>query len=112
MTVQVTALRLGKTMQLLRRRAAKGGCAPSNDEIAQAIGMGQQSYQPWDRCRGFQRKSHEAGAVMVRALEHLGMISVERGRNWRRIILNETGQLLDKRRVVHHDGLPKQRIRV
>ena len=98
MTVAATNERIAKTLALLRRRAAQGLPAPSNDEIAKAIGMGSQRYQPHDRMRGWRHKSHEAGAVMVLALEYCGLISVERGRNWRRITLLETGQVLHPRR--------------
>lgn len=91
MTVAVTARRLRLGLALIRRHCELGLPAPTNYQLAVAIGMGEQRYQPHDRLRGVgtngQRwRKPEAGTVVVRALEILGRIEVQRiGRN-RRII--------------------------
>lgn len=98
MTVAATQERMAKTLALLKQRAARGMPAPSNDEIAKAIGMGKQRFQPADRTQGWRHKSHEAGAIMIAALEYCGLIEVERGRNWRRIKIRGSGEVLPPRR--------------
>lgn len=91
MTVAVTARRLRLGLALIRRHCELGLPAPTNYQLAVAIGMGEQRYQPHDRLRGVgtngQRwRKPEAGTVVVRALEILGRIEVQRiGRN-RRVI--------------------------
>ena len=99
MTVAATKDRLEKTLQYLKRRADQGLPAPTNREIAlKALGMGKQVFQPWDRVIGIKWKKAEHGAVMIAALESQGYIAVERGRNWRRIFLLQTGQVLEPQR--------------
>ena len=99
MTVAATRERLEKTLAYLKRRAELGMPAPTNREIAlRALGMGKQHFQPWDRTQGIRSKKPEHGAVMIRQLEAAGLILVERGRNWRRIVLVETGQVLEPQR--------------
>lgn len=99
MTVAVTDERLEKTLAFLKRRADQGLPAPTNREIAlKALGMGKQVFQPWDRVTGIRTKKPEHGAIMIAALESRGLISVERGRNWRRICLLQTGQVLEPQR--------------
>jgi hypothetical protein len=97
MTVAVTRERVDKTMALLRHRAARRQPAPSNTEIAKWIGLGKQRFQPADRMQGIRTKKHEAGTLMIRALERDGLIEVERGRNWRCIKIRETGEVLPRR---------------
>lgn len=95
MTVAVTARRLALGLKLIRRHLELGLPAPTNYQIAVAIGMGEQRFQPHDRVRGVgtngQRwRKPEAGTVVVRALEILGRIEVQRiGRNRRIITLRE-----------------------
>lgn len=99
MTVAATKERLEKTLAFLKRRADLGMPAPTNREIAlKALGMGKQVFQPWDRVTGLRSKKPEHGAIMIAALESQGFISVERGRNWRRIFLLQTGQVLEPQR--------------
>lgn len=91
MTVAVTAERLARGLALIRLHAERGWPSPTNYQLAVAIGMGEQRFQPHDRVRGVgtngQRwRKPEAGTVIVRALEMLGRIEVIRiGRN-RRVI--------------------------
>lgn len=91
MTVAVTPERLMRTYQLLVARMNRGMSPPTNYDIAIAIGMGEQRFQPWDRTKGMRTRKPEAGSVMVRALESLGVIEVRRiGRNRREVrILRE-----------------------
>ena len=103
MTVAATRERLEATLRYLKRRADEGLSAPTNREIAIAalkpLGLGRQLYQPWDRVMGIHSKKPEHGAVMIAALEALGHIAVERGRNWRRIWILDTGQCLEPSRL-------------
>lgn len=91
MTVAVTHERLKRTMELLSARANRGMSVPTNFEIAIAIGMGEQRFQPWDRTKGMRTRKPEAGSVMIQALERLGVLEVRRiGRNRREVrILRE-----------------------
>lgn len=96
MTVAVTQERLDQAIAYLRQLAALGRSAPTNTELAlRALKMGQQKFQPWDRTRGIRTKKAEGGAVVIAALEMSGQIKVERGRNWRRIEIVDTGQVLE-----------------
>lgn len=91
MTVAVTRERLKRTYELIVSRANRGMSVPTNLEIALAVGMGQQRFQPWDRTKGMRTRKPEAGSVMVQALERLGVLEVRRiGRNRREVrILRE-----------------------
>ncbi len=101
MTVAATAERIEATFDYLRRRAEQGMAAPTNKEIAiKALRMGKQKFQPWDRTQGIKWPKPEHGAVMIAALELDGRIEVERGRNWRRITIVETGQVLEPQKIV------------
>lgn len=96
MTVAVTQERLDQAIAYLRQLAALGRAAPTNTELAlKALKMGQQRFQPWDRMRGIRTKKAEGGAVVIAGLEITGKIVVERGSNWRRITIVETGQVLE-----------------
>jgi hypothetical protein len=89
-TVAVTAQRLQAALALIRRHADAGLPAPTNYQLALAMGMGEQRYQPHDRVRGLRSRKPEAGTVVVRALEILGRIEVQRiGRNRRTIRIVE-----------------------
>ena len=93
MTVAVTAERLARGFALIRLHADRGWPAPTNYQLAIAIGMGEQRYQPHDRVRGLRSRKPEAGTVIVRALELLGRIEVTRiGRNRRTIRIVEESQ--------------------
>lgn len=96
MTVAATQERVDKTYDLLKRRADRGLSAPTNDQVAAWVGMGRQERQPATRVTGWRHKSHEAGAVLIDALEEQGRITVVRGSNWRMITLVETGQVLGR----------------
>lgn len=91
MTVAVTLERLRRGLALIRRHQERGLPPPTNYQLAVAVGMGEQCYQPHDRMRGVctngrRLRKPEAGAVVVKALELMGRIEVIRvGRN-RRII--------------------------
>lgn len=99
MTVAATAARVEATYEYLRRRADQKLPAPTNKEIAiRALKMGKQSFQPWDRTQGIKWSKCEHGAVAIAALEALGRIKVTRGRNWREIVIIETGQVLPPQR--------------
>lgn len=99
MTVAATQARMEATLAYLKRRAAQGLPAPTNYEIAlKALKMGKQAFQPWDRTQGIKWRKPEHGAIMIAALEYCGIIAVERGRNWRRITILETGQVLEPQR--------------
>lgn len=101
MTVAVTQERVTKVYGWLLDLARRGLPAPTNYEIAKVcLRMGQQRFQPADRIQGFSNRKPEHGAVMIAALETAGLISVERGRNWRRITILKTGQVLEPRRVM------------
>ncbi len=90
MTVAVTAQRLQAALALIRRHADAGLQSPTNYQLALAMGMGEQRYQPHDRVRGLRSRKPEAGTVVVRALEILGRIEVQRiGRNRRTIRIVE-----------------------
>ena len=91
MTVAVTHERLKRTFELIVARANRGMRVPTNLEIALAVGMGQQRFQPWDRTKGMRTRKPEAGSVMIAALERLGVLEVRRiGRNRREVrILRE-----------------------
>lgn len=91
MTVAVTRERLKRTYQFVVARLNKGMRVPTNREIGLAIGMGQQTFQPWDRTKGIKWRKAEHGSVMIRALEELGVLEVRRiGRNRREVrILRE-----------------------
>lgn len=99
MTVAATQERVTRVYGWLLELARRGAPAPTNYDIARKVGMGQQTFQPADRIKwgpsGPRWKKCEAGAVMIAALEQCGLISVERGRNWRRIVLLRTGQVLE-----------------
>ena len=96
MTVAVTEERLNQAIAYLRHLAALGRKAPTNHEIAsKALKMGKQKFQPWDRTTGIRSRAPEHGAVVIAALEMTGVIEVERGRNWRRITILDTGQVLE-----------------
>lgn len=96
MTVAATEERLNATIAYLRHLAALGRSSPSNTEIGlKALRMGKQKFQPWDRTQGIRTKKAEHGSVMIAALEMTGVIEVERGRNWRRITILDTGQVLE-----------------
>lgn len=86
MTVAVTKQRLDKTLALIQERTNQQRPAPTNYEIALHIGMGEQRFQPYDRTKGFRGRKHEAGSVMVRALEMLGVIEVDRIARRKRVI--------------------------
>lgn len=99
MTVAATQERIDATFDYLKWCATIGKAAPTNTEIGlRALRMGQQRFQPWDRCTGIRTKKAEHGAVMVRMLELCGLITVQRGSNWRRITIIETGQVLEPSR--------------
>jgi hypothetical protein len=95
MTVAVTIERLRAGLALIRKHAERGWPPPTNYQLAVAIGMGDQNYQPHDRMRGvctngMRLRKPEAGAVVIKALELMGRIRVERiGRNRRRIEIIE-----------------------
>lgn len=96
MTVAATEDRLRATLGYLKRLAAAGKPAPTNTELGlKAVRMGQQRFQPWDRCTGIRTRKAEHGAVMLAALEMCGLVTVQRGSNWRRIVIVETGQVLE-----------------
>lgn len=100
MTVAVTQERVTKVYGWLLELARRGAPAPTNYEIAKdCLKMGQQRFQPYDRIRGFSNRKPEHGAVMIAALEEAKLISVERGRNWRRITILKTGHVLEPRIV-------------
>jgi len=96
MTVAVTDERLKRTMQLLKFHAKKGLPCPTNQEIAKAIGMGTQKFQPVGNKVGNIAVGHEAGSVMIAALAERKLVRVERlGRNKRRVEIVETGQIIE-----------------
>jgi len=98
MTVAATSERLDATLAWLKRLASRARPAPTNKQIGLvALKLGTQRYQPADRTIGIKWPKAEHGAVMIAALERLGLIKVERGRNWRRIMIVETGQVLGRR---------------
>lgn len=86
MTVAVTRPRLNATLALISDRLTNQKPPPTNYEIALHIGMGEQRYQPNDRTKGIKWKKPEAGTVMVRALELMGLIEVERIGRRKRVI--------------------------
>jgi hypothetical protein len=101
MTVAATVERLEQTFAYLERRAAQNLPSPTNKEIAlKALRMGKQQFQPWDRTQGIRSPKPEHGAVMIAALELTGLITVERGSNWRRITLVQSGQVLEPQKVL------------
>lgn len=79
MTVKVTRPRLDATLALIQQRLATGYPPPTNYEIAVCIGVGAKEH-------GARWKKPEAGSVMVRALEMMGLIEVERIGRRKRII--------------------------
>jgi hypothetical protein len=95
MTVAVTIERLQRGYALIAKHCEMGLPAPTNYQLAIAIGMGQQRFQPHHRVRGVgtnggRWRKPEAGTVIVRALEILGRIEVQRiGRNRRTIRIVE-----------------------
>lgn len=104
MTVAATIPRIEATLDYLKRRAAQGLPAPTNKEIAlKALKMGRQAFQPWDRTQGIKGTKCEHGAVVIRALEQMGLIKVERGSNYRRIVIVDTGQVLGRRPLHYTD---------
>ncbi len=96
MTVKVSEARIAALMDYLKRGKRT---APTNRELAlKALRMGQQRYQPWDRMKGIRSPKPEHGAVVLAAAEMLGLVLVERGSNWRRITIMETGDVLEPAR--------------
>ena len=96
MTVAITQDRLNRTMRLLKLHADKGLPCPTNQDIARAVGMGKQEYQPAGRKIGAIAIGHEAGSVMIEALHRKGLIRAEKiGRNKRRVEIVATGQVIE-----------------
>lgn len=108
MTVAVTQERVTKVYGWLLELARRGAPSPTNYEIAKScLKMGTQRFQPYDRVQGFSNRKPEHGAVMIRALEEAGLVAVERGRNWRRITILQTGQVLEPKVRVNLAGRNK-----
>jgi hypothetical protein len=85
MTITITRERIERAYALISQRVQANQRPPTNYEIAVHIGAGARKYAPaWTK--------PEAGSVLVRACEMMGLIEVDRiGRNRR--VIRLTGEL-------------------